>query len=254
MKENNKSIENIIFAAYIILAAALNVLTNRNSIVIDLFALFYGLLIIKVFNNDSFEDKIYFSTLLFSVLSFTFLIKIKGKYDLYFYYVSTFLYLLHMLKNYKKYDIRKLIKNKYSIFLIIFVVYMIASIAWSADKYLAVKTFVNYCIMLSLLIVVIDYNIKPGIIVKTIKYIFYMLPAIVLIGLVEITGNRFNIRNHYFDENLYRLAPGFLKKIPATIFYNPNNYGVFLVLAMAFLFIAIIYTQKRWLKVVSGIL
>lgn len=246
--------DNIIFAAILILAVAGNMLTNKNSIIVDIFTIAYGLLILKFFKDDAFKDKLYFLTILFSLLSFTFLFKVKGRYDIYFYFLTVFVYLLYMLKDFRNYNIKELIKNKYVIFLLIFIAYMMMSLLWSADKKLAVKSILNYCIMISLMVVVIDYNRKPGNLEKTIKYIYSMIPAIAVIGLIEITGFRFNIRNHYIDENLYHLNPGFLKKIPTVFFYSPNNYGVFIVLAMTFLFAAMMYTTSRRKRIVSGVL
>lgn len=254
MKNNRKNLESIIFIGFIVLSIILNILTNKNSPVVGVFALFYGLLILKLFKEDSFKDKIYFLTILFSFLSFTFLLKVNGRYDIYFYFISTLVYLLLMVKDYKKYKMGSLFKNKYVKFLIAFVIYMAASVLWSIDKSQAIKSIFNYGLMISLLIVVVDYNIKSNNIAKTMKYILYVVPGIVLMGLIEITGYRFNIRNHYIDENLYRLAPDFLMKIPTTLFYSPNNYGVFIVLVMTFLFMAILYTKKKWLKITSGVL
>lgn len=244
---------NIIFIIYIVLAAVLNLLTNKNSPVVDIFALLYGILIFVLFKEDSFKDKIYFSMILFAFLSFTFLFKVMGRFDLYFYYVSTFVYILYMIKDYKSYNIKELIKNNYVRFLLVFVVYMVVSIVWSMERFLAIKSVLNYILMLALLIVVVDYNARPGNIKKTIKYIFCLLPGIIMMGLIEITGFKFDIRNHYFDEHLYGLAD-FLKRIPTTIFYSPNNYGVFVVIVMTFLFVAILFVKRRWIRITCGIL
>lgn len=254
MRYNKKALENIIFILFITLSVILNMLTNKNSPIIALFALFYGLLILKIFKDDSMKDKIYFLTILFSFLSFSFLVKIMGRYDLYFYFVSTFIYLVYMLKDFKKYNIKGILKNKYTKLYMTFIIYMVVSVLWSVDKSQAIKSIINYVFMISLLVVVVDYNVKPNNISKTIKYILYMIPGIVLMGLIEITGYRFNIRNHYIDENLYRLAPDFLMKIPTTLFYSPNNYAVFVVIVMTFLFVAILYCKKRYAKITYGIL
>jgi len=250
----DKNTQNIVLIVLLILSIALNMLTNRNSIVVDIFILFYGLLIVKLFKGDSFKDKLYFSTVLFGVVSFNFLIKVKGRYDIYFYYISVLMYLICMLKDYKQYNLKLIMKNNYFRFLMVFIIYMTTSILWSANRYLALKSAISYMIMISFLIVVVDYNARTGNILKTMRYLYYMLPGIILVGLVEITGNRFDLRNHYVDENLYRLSPEFLKKIPTTFFYSPNNYGVFIVLAMVFLFVAIIYSSSKKIKYVSGIL
>ena len=244
---------NIIFVSFIILAVVLNMITNKNSIIVDIYALLYGILILKIFKGDSFKDKIYFLTLLFAILSFSFLIKIKGRYDIYFYYISMLIYFFIMVKNYKDYNIKGIIKNKYFIFLFGFIVYIMISVLWSMNKGLAIKSIINYLIMICLLIVVIDYNSKSQNITKTIKYIYYMVIGIIPIGLIEMTGNRFNIRNHYIDENLYRLYPWFLKKIPTTFFYSPNDYGVFIVFAMVFLLIALVYTNSKKEKYIFGL-
>lgn len=257
MENSNKpasNVSNILFTLYIIGAIAVNILTNGDSPVISIFALIYGALILVLFKEDSMRDKIYFSTILFAILSFSFMFKVVGRYDIYFYYISTFIYLLFMLKDYRSYDFKKIVKNKYFVFLLIFCAYMIVSVAWSEDKFQSLKSIINYIIMFSLMIVVIDYNVRSDNIKKTIKYFLYMLPGIVLMGLVEITGYRFNIRNHYIDENLYWLAPDFLKKIPTTLFYSPNNYGVFIVLAMIFIAVAFLCCKKRLEKILLSVL
>lgn len=253
MKNKNR-LQSLIFAVYIILAVVLNMLTNRDSLVVDAFALFYGILIIVLFRDDSFQDKIYFSAILFAFLSFTFLFKVMGRFDIYFYYISTFIYLLFMLKNIRDLDFRRLIRNNYFRFLLVFLAYMMLSIIWSMDRLLAIKSALNYILMISLLIVVVHYNLQKDNIRKTFRYILCILPGIALMGLVEITGYKFAIRNHYFDENLYRLAYDILKRIPTTIFYNPGNYGVFIVVAMTALFAAVMIFKKIWVKITCGVL
>lgn len=248
--KNNKS--NMAVILILLLAVALNFYTYRNSPVIDIFALFYGLLILRLFSEEDFQGKIYFLTILFGVLNATLQISIKSRYGIYCYYISDLIYVICMLKNYKLYDFKKIIRNKYFIFLAAFIVYMFLSVFWADDKGAARDGIETYILMLTFFIVIVDYNSKPNNIKKTIKYLMCILPGIMIIGLVECTGYRFNISNHYIVENLYSIWPNYVRQLPTTFFYNPNNYAVFIAFSMIFLFVAMLYCRNKREKYAAG--
>ncbi|WP_406769376.1 O-antigen ligase family protein [Candidatus Clostridium stratigraminis] len=201
---------------------------------------------------------IYYSTLLLSIVNFSMVIPITSQYSIYYFYVTLFIYAaayaLYYFRNIKTFDIKAILKNKYIIFLIVFLCYMVITTFIAADKKLAIKYIYNYIIMALLAMMIFVENNTISKLKNTLKYLLYIYGGILFTGLLQIAGITCELRNHFeeWDPESFAQLP-YVNKIPVTFFYNPNNYAVFLVLSMTVLMVAYLYTKNKKEKTVLSI-
>jgi hypothetical protein len=139
--------QNKIIYLIIILSLIANYFMFPSLIVVQIFAAFYVTVIYKKFIGSK-RNFIYFSTLLFAIINFSLKVPIGSRYDVYYFYITLFIYIVFLLRNFIKHCIKDGFKNikynKYLIFIIIFIVYMLFSVLIAQDKKLAVKYVFNF--------------------------------------------------------------------------------------------------------------
>jgi teichuronic acid biosynthesis protein TuaE len=256
MKIKNKT--NFFVFLVILISVLLNYLIFPNMLYTQLFTAVYVIIAYYMF-SDTTKETIYFSTLLLAVINFSMVIPITSRYSIYYFYVTLFIYvvgyLIYFFKNRENINIKSITKNKYALFLAIFFGYMIITTFISADKKLAVKYIYNCAIMASLLLMIFIENNSISKLKKTFRFLLYVDAGILFTGILQISGLSCGLRNHFEEwdpESMQQIA--YVKHIPVTFFYNPNNYAVFLVLGMTALIIAFLYTNNKKLKLTYTIL
>jgi len=135
-------------------------------------------------------------------------------------------------------------KNKYTLFLFIFIVYMVLSLSWAENRGAGINYMVNYAIMICFMLAVYTYNPNRAKAKETLKVLLYTAIPVLILGSFEMMGMRMPVRNIYTDHDLYSIA-AYLRTIPTVFFYNPNNYGVYLVMVMAFVLPFLAYSRRK---------
>ncbi len=238
----------IVYVLFILANFAMNI----PLVVLDAYALVMGLYIIYRLKWESSSELLYYFVLLFSVLDYAFNLPLLGRFNIYYLHIALFILTLMIfggfLKTGKIWQPKLLAKNKYILFLSIFIVYMFISLLWVSSLGVALKYILNYLIMICFLIAVYHFNTNRTKLKETLKLLFVSAVLVLLIGIFEMAGLRIPFRNTFTDRGLYSLGIDYLKTIPTVFFYNPNNYAVYLVMLMAFIIPGIAFAKDRCLK------
>ncbi|OSB17310.1 hypothetical protein B2H94_14150 [Clostridium sporogenes] len=217
-------------------------------IFIQIFTVVYLFIIYKKFAKNN-KDFLYYSTLLLAIINFSMEIPLTRRYSIYYFYVTLFIYMMGLIvycvKNRKNIDMKKLFKNPYISFLMIFILYMIFTMFIAESKKLAIKYIYNFFIMVSLAIMICFHNKSEKNLELTLKFLKYLFGGILFLGILEICGISYGIRNHFVEWDPMAAQIEYVKHIPVTFFYNPNNYAVFLVLGMAALAISFLFSDNK---------
>ncbi|OFI05788.1 teichuronic acid biosynthesis protein TuaE [Clostridium acetireducens DSM 10703] len=242
------NINNITFV-YILLILSIvgNFFMFPQLALVHLFAIIYLTISYKYF-SDTAKDMVYYSTILFALINFSLKIPLGSRYDIYYFYITLFIYIVIFVINTIKTNnlhIKSVIKNKYSLFLVVFFVYMILSVLLATDKKMAIKYIFNFCIMISLLLMFVFENINQHVIKKTLNFLQYVYVGIISLGLLEIFGIRYGTRNHFAEWDAIAFQIHYVKRIPVVFFYNPNNYAIFLVIGMILTGMQIIFSKNK---------
>jgi teichuronic acid biosynthesis protein TuaE len=248
MKDNKLKLIFIVIELCLIL----NLILLPKLVVVYIFTGIFIFLIYKYFVLEG-KSFLYFSTLLFSLVYLSLYMPLGNKYSIYYFYVSLLIYMviygLELLKSRKDFFKLRNFKNKYSIFFIVFVIYSILSISIAAHKFIALKAVIVYAIMFCFMLMLIRENNTKEKLKKTIKFLEYVYIGILALGTLEVFGIKYGLRNHFIDFGISFSDFPYAKRIPVVFFYNPNNYAVFLVLAMIMIFCAIIVTNSNKRKI-----
>ena len=246
MKDKKKLI-TILYVLFILF----NIVLSPSLIVINAYALIMGLIIVFYIKWEKPSELLYYFVLLCSVLDFSFNLPVLGRFNIYYLHIALLLLTITMvIARFKKRPLPKLTDvahNKYSLFLFIFIVYMLLSVTWAENRGMALKYMINYAIMICFMLAVYTYNPNRAKVKETLKVLLYTAIPVLAIGSFEMMGLRMPLRNIYTDRNLYHLA-AYLRTIPTVFFYNPNNYGVYLVMAMSFILPFIAYNRTKGLN------
>jgi teichuronic acid biosynthesis protein TuaE len=240
----------VIFTASLLLVLV-NIILFPKLFFIHIFVIFYLFVIYKRIASNT-REYLYLTTVLFALVSTNLVLPIGSRYAVYYFYISLFAYILNIFYVIKKNKIllKVNIKNKYFIFICIFLVYIIFSIFLAADKKIAIKSTINYLVMISFILMMIVENKKYQTLKRSFSFFTWIYTGIVLLGLLEVFGIKYGARNHYFDLGIFVEQYPFLKRVPEVFFYNPNNYAVLLILGMTAIFINRIFSDKnenKWL-------
>lgn len=240
---------NIIYVLFILG----NLLLNPSLFVLDAYALVLGLVIINHIRWEDGQELLYHFVLLFSVMDFTFNLPLFGRLNIYYLHIALFILIVWMLVSFLKkkpsLNPKQLVQNRYLLFLSIFIAYMVISLVWAESKGTAVKYMINYAIMICFMLVVFKFNPNQQKLKETLKVLAYTLLPILIIGTIEMTGFRIMpVRNVFSDLGWYVKGPEYLKTIPEVFFYNPNNYGVYLIMAMSFILPFLVYNRNKGLN------
>ncbi|MDR3587449.1 MAG: O-antigen ligase family protein [Desulfosporosinus sp.] len=243
MKDKKKLI-TILYVLFILF----NMVLSPSLIVINAYALIMGLIIIFYIKWEKPPELLYYFVLLCSVLDFSFNLPVLGRFNIYYLHIALLiLTIIMVIARFKKRPLPKwtdVAHNKYSLFLFIFIVYMLLSVTWAENRGMALKYMINYAIMICFMLAVYTYNPNRAKAKETLKVLLYTVIPVLAIGSFEMMGLRMPLRNIYTDHDLYHLA-AYLRTIPTVFFYNPNNYGVYLVMAMSFILPFIAYNRTK---------
>lgn len=242
--------KSFIVLIIMIISVLYSMFTQPKLIFVCVFSLFYLLLAYFLFNET--ERKFtYFCAFMFSIIALG---------NRHHYYIAFAIYILILIRDIlkAKKDGKSIFQNfslnKYSIFLIVFVLYMFLSLAWAFNRNMGIKYIAKYIISLTMMLMFIIENKTKDELKETIKFFNYLFLGVLLLGLLEILGFDFGLQNHFYDLGIINR---FVDIIPVTFFYNPNNYAVFLVMGLITNSINLIYNKKDkyyYLSFVSFIL
>ncbi|MCW7997483.1 hypothetical protein CFK35_05960, partial [Clostridium sp. cpc1] len=155
----------------------LNFFIFPDRIFIQIFTVVYLFIIYKKFAKNN-KDFLYYSTLLLAIINFSMEIPLTRRYSIYYFYVTLFIYMMGLIvycvKNRKNIDIKKLFKNPYISFLMIFILYMIFTMFIAESKKLAIKYIYNFFIMVSLAIMICFHNKSEKNLELTLKFLKYL--------------------------------------------------------------------------------
>ncbi len=251
--EENSNYSKMLFIATIFFVL-INIAFYPKLIIIHIFAIIYLIYIYTISNNV--RSYMYFTTILFAFIDFSLLLPIGSRFGLYYSYISILVYysiLIFMAIKTKKIPKLK-ITNKYMMFSVVFVSYLVISLFIANSKVLAVKSIMNYIFMILLTVVFIIENKDKVTLGKTFKLIKYIFIGILILGIFEVLGFRYGVRNHYSDMGIYADAFPFIKRVPVVFFYNPNNFAVVLVLGILILLIESFESNSRKQKIINALL
>lgn len=245
--KDKKNLISILYALFILL----NFILNTSLIVVDAYALILGLIIIYYIKWEKPAELLYYFVLLFSVMDFSFNLPMLGRFNIYYLHIALLILTIAMARNFITSrplpKLRDVTSNKYILFLVIFIVYMVLSLAWVQNRGMAFKYLINYAIMICFMLAVYTFNPNREKAKETLKVLLFTAIPVLVIGSFEMMGIRMPVRNIFSDNNLYPLAY-YLRTIPTVFFYNPNNYGVYLIMAMSFIIPFLSFNHKNRLN------
>ncbi|MHB1653260.1 MAG: O-antigen ligase family protein [Desulfitobacteriaceae bacterium] len=248
LSRNKKLVYNLLYGVFILGNLALNI----HLIVLDLYALLLGLVIINKLRWESKSELLYYFVLLFSIMDFAFNLPLLGRYNIYYLHLALFILTLSMLREFlrlrERWHFKQLAQNKYLLFLTIFSVYMLVSFLWVVSYKTSIKYLIDYVMMICFALAVYRFNPNLAKLKQTLQFLFYCTVPALALGLVEITGVRMPVRNIFSDSGWYVKGPHYLQTIPTVFFYNPNNFGAFLIMVMSFSLTALAYAQKKQIR------
>lgn len=214
---------------------------KHNAIVVQGFYLIYSIIIFYKFSNNI-KRYLYFLALLYICTT-------SGNSKYVFVFLA--LYALVLLKDCiidkSKKNIKEYISNKYFIFFIIFLAYMIFSILIAADKHIAIRYFCRYLLVLSILMLAFIENNNKDKLKETSNFLLYFYVGILVLGMIEVCGIKYGLPNIYKHMNIDYF---YINRIPEVFYYNPNDYSVVLTLGIATLFSMFLYTKNKANKVI----
>ena len=226
-----------------------NIVRSPSSIVVCVYALILGLIIIYSIKWENSSELLYYFVLLFSVMDFAFNLPVSGRYNIYYLHIALLILTITMVRAFiKRRPLPKLMdiaKNKYSLFLFIFIVYMVLSVSWAENRGTALKYMINYAIMICFMLAVYTFNPNRKKVKETLKVLLYTAIPVLIIGSFEMAGLRIPVRNIFLEGGWYLKGPYYLQTIPTVFFYNPNNYGVYLIMLMSFILPFIAYNRPK---------
>lgn len=233
-----------------ILLVLINFIFFPKLFLVHLFVIFYLIVIYKKISTNT-REFLYLSTLLLGLADTNMVFPVGSRYAIYYFYFSMFAYFLNIIYVGKKNGLSLKVRNKskYFVFITIFAAYIVFSVLLAADKKMAIRSIINYIIMLCFIIMIIIENKKYETLRKSFQFLTWTYTGILLLGMLEIFGVKYGARNHYFDLGIFVQQYPFLKHIPEVFFYNPNNYAVVLILGMTAIFIKRIVlddSQNKW--------
>lgn len=257
MSGNDKRSNIIIYNSIYLLFILGNLLLNIQLWALDLYALVLGWVIINRLQWENKAELLYYFVLLLAIMDFSFNLPL-GHYNIYYLHIALFILTLGMLwELYQKrgtWRLKSLTQNRYLLFLTIFVVYMLLSLLWVVNLKAAIIYLIDYAIMICFALAVYRFNPNLAKLKQTLKFLLYCTVPVLLMGLLEVINIRMPVRNIFSDSGWYAKGPYYLHTIPTVFWYNPNNLGAFLIMAMSFILGAIAYTRDKKIRWGFGIL
>lgn len=147
--------------------------------------------------------------------------------------------------------------KKYIAFFIIWFLWILISSFWAENKALAIQYILIYATMFSFLGFLVVYNKDKNYFRDTLKIIFFSFSTALLAGSLEaFTSFRLPISPYANLENrdISPVTIQYLKTVPTSFFFNPNNYASFLSFSLPFILFAINYTSSKKIKIYLAVI
>ncbi len=212
------------------------------------FAFTYIILAYKFYRFD-FEKIQISSLLIFAIINSNASMNL-GNSTIYVYYIVIFIFILSLLWN----IFQDVIKNKkvtilsmtQLIVIVIVGLYIIFSTLTSDYLSISIGKVKNHIISFATFIIAFIELKKYDNFKAMIKFLKYLFLGVALLGLLEILGVNYGMRNHFYESGITPEKYPHVAHVPVTFFYNPNNYSVFLVMMMVIIIGDIIYKNINY--------
>lgn len=250
MKNNART---TMFMLLIILIAA-NLIMYPKLWVVHVFALVFTILNYKFFGKTSAKFLLY-STLLYALIDSSLSFSIGSRYKLLFSMITILLYYIisvpKIFSDIRNLNAKKIVKNKYMLFFLIFVVYVLIGIIFTKSKKLAISMSITYAYMFLILLAIVFENKDIKDIKNTFNFLISVSMGILALGTMEIFGIRYGVQTIYDRIHINVLNSEYFRKIPIVFFYNQNNYAVFLIILMSMLLIYSMYMNNKYHRILA---
>lgn len=240
----------------IIVFGIINTLLNGDLVVPNVFVTLGGLyLLLKT--DENLRKNMYYITLVLALTGYNLKLDLNGRIGIYYFAITLFIYILVLIYDLYKKNIKfnvKRFKNQYFIFLVVFIAYGVLSFFWSIDKKDAFIGIYNYAIMICFLLMFIIENSNMDNLRKTMKVLLVLFCGILAVGLIEILGYDIGIRNTFIDQGLYFTDPisAYMNRVPSSFYYNPNTYSFVLGVAIVLVMGKLMYSKDNKEKLILG--
>lgn len=245
--------QQIILSTFIILVIVNYVFFPR-LLLVQIFSLIFLCLIYKRF-SPNISKQLYFITILFSIIGYSMELKLTSKYSLYYSYISILIYLFITLvlniKNIKNINFKSITRNKYILFFVIFVIYCTMSLFFVKDLRAGLNIYATYLVFFCTVVIIYKENKSLVDLCETFSFLKFIYTGVIILGTLEIFKFRYGIMTNYYVMGIPVERIDYFSRIPIVFFYNQNNYAVFLVLGMAALFIAYVYSKTKLSKYIN---
>jgi len=149
-----------------------------------------------------------------------------------------FILIIQILANQGKLAISHIKVKRYLLFLGVWLIYAIFSMAWAVSKSDAIKDIVFLFTNVSIIFFVVYYFSND----KDLKRFYYLWLAVfgglLLLGVWEhLTGQHLPVSGHYIE--------------PTGVFHNPNDYATFLALSIPFALGALRYAKNMLVRLIG---
>lgn len=224
---------------------------QTNNIISGIFCILFSILAYKMFNTNF---NLFQIMILFIYIVVGSQLAIKNLYYFYILLLFLFFYLLVMFFRDKKQFLNIYYKKHLKIFLIVIIYLLFASLFLVKDMNVGF-TYGKYHIAMVFVFFVFFCNIRYYAYNKKI-FIFLkiVLIAILVLGFIQIFGFNIGLKSFFIDYPFDPLIEPFKKYIPTVFFYNPNNYGMFLVSSLFFILGDFLYNKSKKQKIINFII
>ena len=233
----------------------INLIRNPGHLYAHGFAVVYLTIILFKFSTGA-RDFTYYSIILLSLMGSTMVMPLFRGYSAYFAYIAIFIYLLLIAKE-LLYSLRNsiaLLKNKFYLFLLVFIAYFLVSAVYSVfyrRTEFTLGMILAYLYSFALFFTIVYENTRLERRNTTFKFLFVVFIGVLFTGTLQMFGLRLGLLDKYMalglDYNIYI----HFKRTPSVFFFNPNNYAVYLMLNSVYIiadrFYGFLGINKRWL-------
>lgn len=244
----NKSF--IYLCANIILTIAIIPL-QTNNIVSGIFCIAFSILAYKFFYKD-------FNLMQIAIFSVYIVVgsQLQIK-NLYYFYILLIYFIIDLifLKLKSKQEFSNIYYKKHFMILLLICFYILfASLFLVKDMSIGI-TYGKYHLAMVFIFYIFFCNIRYYSFNKKIFLFFKLILVIVLIlGFIQIFGLNLGLKSFFIDYPFDPILEPFKQNIPTVFFYNPNNYGMFLVAGLCMILGEYLYTKNRNNKIINFVI
>ncbi len=143
-------------------------------------------------------------------------------------------------------DLASLKVKKFGLFLLIWLVYAILSIAWGIDKTNAIRHVLFLTLSVSVILFSVVFLDKKNDLYMVAILWLVILGLAVLVGVIETT-----LGYHLPFSRFYQTKNTSVLYVPTGLFFNPNDFATFLSLSSPFLLSFALYSKKTLYRILS---